>query len=73
VPVKIARSWLQNDFLVPLLDGLDEIEISVRPECVSAINAFIEESKPSGVVVCSRLNEYRWLPKRLKAERSHLP
>ena len=23
-------------------------------------------SKPSGLVVCCRLNEYQWLPKRLK-------
>ena len=38
----------------------------MQPDCVAAINAFIEEFQPSGLVVCCRLNEYRWLPKRLK-------
>ena len=38
----------------------------MQPDCVAAINTFIDESKPSGLVVCCRLNEYRWLPDRLK-------
>jgi hypothetical protein len=66
VPRKIGRYWLNHDYLLPLLDGLDEIEVSMQPECVTAINVFIEEFQPSGLVVCCRLNEYRWLPKRLK-------
>jgi hypothetical protein len=66
VPRKIALFWLQHHYLLPLLDGLDEVEISMQPECVTAINAFVEEIQPSGLVVCCRLNEYRWLPKRLK-------
>ena len=66
VPRKIAYFWLQHDYLLPLLDGLDEIETVMQPDCVAAINAFIEEFRPSGLVVCCRLNEYRWLPKRLK-------
>jgi hypothetical protein len=48
------------------LDGLDEVETMMQRESVAAINAFIEEFKPSGLVVCCRLNEYRWLPQRLK-------
>jgi hypothetical protein len=66
VPVKIARSWLQNDYLVPLLDGLDEVPTALQADCVAAINDFIDGSEPSGIVVCCRLMEYQWLPKRLK-------
>jgi len=66
VPTKIARLWLQNNYLLPLLDGLDEVETTLQPDCVAAVNAFIEEFNPSGLVVCCRLNEYRWLPERLK-------
>jgi hypothetical protein len=66
VPVKIARSWLKNHYLLPLLDGLDEVETTVQPDCVGAINTFIDELNPPGLVVCCRLNEYRWLPERLK-------
>jgi predicted NACHT family NTPase len=58
--------WLRRGYLLPLLDGLDELETALQPDCVAAINAFIEEFSPSGLVVCCRLNEYRWLPKRLK-------
>jgi TIR domain/NACHT domain len=66
VPRKIGRVWLQNDYLLLLFDGLDEQEAAMQPDCVTAINAFIEEFQPSGLVVCCRLNEYRWLPERLK-------
>jgi hypothetical protein len=66
VPRKIAKSWLQNSYLLPLLDGLDEVETALQPDCVAAINTFIGEFNPSGLVVCCRLNEYRWLPERLK-------
>ena len=66
VPRKIGRSWVQQDYLLPLLDGLDEVPTTLQPDCVAAINTFVEESNPSGFVVCCRLNEYRWLPERLK-------
>jgi hypothetical protein len=66
VPRKIAIFWLQRRYLLPLLDGLDEVDISTQSDCVTAINAFIEQFQPSGLAVCCRLNEYRWLPKRLK-------
>ena len=66
VPGKIARSWLKEGYLLPLLDGLDEVSTALQPDCVTAINAFIDEMIPCGLVVCCRLNEYRWLPKRLK-------
>jgi hypothetical protein len=66
VPRKIGHLWLERGYLLPLLDGLDEIDTVMQPDCVAAINAFIEEFQPCGLVVCCRLNEYRWLPKRLK-------
>ena len=66
MPRKIARFWLDHDYLLPLLDGLDEVPTTLQPDCVTAINAFIEEFNPSGLAVCCRLNDYRWLPERLK-------
>ena len=66
VPRRIALFWIQQNYLLPLLDGLDEVGTTLQPDCVAAINAFIEESNPSGLVVCCRLNEYPWLPERLK-------
>jgi hypothetical protein len=66
VPRKITRSWLKQNYLLPLLDGLDEVKTTMQPDCVAALNAFIDGSNPSGLVVCCRLSEYRWLPERLK-------
>ncbi|MCA9469751.1 MAG: TIR domain-containing protein [Nitrospira sp.] len=63
---EIAASWVKNDYLVPLLDGLDEVPITLQAKCVAAINNFIDECQPSGLVVCCRLMEYQWLPERLK-------
>jgi hypothetical protein len=65
VPIKLTRAWLQKDYLVPLLDGLDEVPTALQPDCVAAINGFIDHSAPSGLVVCCRLMEYQWLPRRL--------
>lgn len=62
----MGGEWIAQDYLVPLLDGLDEVSAAAQSSCVAAINAFIESHKPSGLVVCSRLAEYEWLPKRLK-------
>lgn len=65
IPTKIAQAWLTQDYLVPLLDGLDEVQTSIQSDCVTAINAFIENHKPSGLAVCCRLMEYQWLSERL--------
>jgi hypothetical protein len=66
VPLRVGRNWLQQGYLVPLLDGLDEVQTALQPDCVAAINDFIDVNEPAGVVVCCRLMEYQWLPKRLK-------
>ena len=63
---QISRPWLENNRLLLLLDGLDEVKPENRAACVEAINQFGEEFGLSGLVVCSRLKEYSNLPVRLK-------
>lgn len=41
---KLAAGWIQDDYLLAFLDGLDEIEPILRAHCVTAINKFVEES-----------------------------
>ena len=66
IPTKQGRAWLKESRLLPLLDGLDELQPSARrAACVEAINAFTSEAGPVGIVVCCRLNEYLDLPVRL--------
>ncbi|MBE7553143.1 MAG: hypothetical protein HS126_18880 [Anaerolineales bacterium] len=66
IPQRIGRPWLENNRLLPLLDGLDEVKLADRDDCVKAINQFGMEFGLSGLVVCSRLEEYISLPVRLK-------
>ena len=66
IPKRIGRQWLQNQRLLLLLDGLDEVKAQNRAQCVEAINAFGETYGLCGLTVCSRLREYTNLPTRLK-------
>src|SRR5207248_1253933 len=57
VPRSLSEQWLQAKLLLPLLDGLDEMEASARAACIAAINTYHREHLQS-LVVCSRTNEY---------------
>lgn len=58
IPRKIGEQWLQNHRLLLLLDGLDEVGMDRREECVKAINEFLQETAVPGLVVCCRFKEY---------------
>jgi len=57
VPRSLSQQWLQARQLLPLLDGLDEMEDSARAACIAAINTYHREHLQS-LGVCSRTNEY---------------
>ena len=57
VPQKLSELWIQADLLLPLLDGLDEMEEAIRPVCIAAINTYHREHL-GPLVVCSRTTEY---------------
>lgn len=59
IPKKFGRTWLENDRLILLLDGLDEVSASARDACIIAINNFRKEYGFTGIVVCSRISSYR--------------
>lgn len=59
VSKKLGQEWLNNRQLLPLLDGLDELEPQRQELCVHAINQFLAgEARPLYLVVCSRIEEY---------------
>jgi len=66
VPQKLGRAWVSEDQLIPLLDGLDEVDAADRPACVEAINAFRQERGFVRLAVCCRQAEYQLLPLKLK-------
>ena len=55
----IARKWLQNQLILPMLDGLDEVKSEYQESCIAAINHWLQgDLRPPSVVVCSRKEEY---------------
>jgi DNA polymerase III delta prime subunit len=66
IPAKFTRTWLEENRLSLLLDGLDEVRPVNRSACVKAINTFARDCGLPGVVVTSRLEEYSQLPVRLE-------
>jgi hypothetical protein len=61
----LAKDWVEQRAILPLLDGLDEVAAPHRAACVDAINAYCREHSPEGVVVCSRLAEFRQMDRPL--------
>jgi hypothetical protein len=53
----LSQQWIQTKQLLPLLDGLDEMEASARTACIAAINTYHREHLQP-LVVCSRTDEY---------------
>lgn len=51
----LARTWLEEDAVLPLLDGLDTVPDTDRAECVSQIRQF--RGKCTGIVVSCRTSD----------------
>ena len=58
VPLKIGQRWIQQNKILLLLDGLDEISQAHMAACIAAINVYRKEHGFAKVVVCSRFEEY---------------
>lgn len=67
IPKKIARLWIENDQLLLLLDGLDEVAAEYREACVQVINTFLQDHLVP-LVVCSRIADYDSLNTKLKLQ-----
>jgi hypothetical protein len=68
IPPKIGWSWVNDQQLVLLLDGLDQVSQEYRLKCVKAVNHFHQRYGLIKTVVCSRTVEYEALPVRLKLQ-----
>lgn len=65
IPPEVGRGWITRGQLIALLDGLDEVKIEHRNDCVAAINTFRKEEGLS-LVVCSRIIDYEALTTKLQ-------
>lgn len=62
----LTKIWVEQEQLILLLDGLDEVNAKYRNDCVKALNQFIQRHGLTEVVVCSRIRDYENLSERLK-------
>lgn len=67
IPHKVAQGWVVDDKILPLLDGLDEVQSDSRKACVQGINQFHQEHLVP-LAVCSRIAEYEDLTVHLKLQ-----
>ena len=58
VSQKLSRQWVRDEQILPLLDGLDEMDAASRSACIAAINAYHREHLLVPLVICSRRTEY---------------
>jgi hypothetical protein len=66
IPRRIGRQWLEDDDLILLLDGFDDVPARQRRRCAKVINRFRASRGLSGIVVCSRSEEYAAVGLKLK-------
>lgn len=67
VPKSVGKDWIENQNLLLLLDGLDEVRADRREACVVALNEFHKHYGPE-IVVCSRSRNYELLAERLQLQ-----
>ncbi|MBD2319338.1 NACHT domain-containing protein [Phormidium tenue] len=65
---KIGQMWVENQELLLLLDGLDEIrDLEKRNACMTALN-FFQQEQATEMVVCCRVRDYAEMGHQLKLQ-----
>ncbi len=62
----LSKTWVKDEHLLLLLDGLNEVRPDRQDACVLALNQFIHQHGKTETIVCSRARDYEALSKRLK-------
>lgn len=65
---KKARELVESDEIVPLLDGLDEVDPDSRAGCVKAINAYLTRREFPVLAVCCHSQVYGEIPGHARLE-----
>lgn len=71
VPKQVARVWIEEDALLPLLDGLDEVPSDQREACVEECKRYRDRHLVP-LAVCSRSADYAALTTKLWLQRAIL-
>lgn len=66
IPRALATEWIARDNIIPLLDGLDEVDPAHRAACLEAINTYRSDHGLVPIAVCSRTDDYNELHAKLR-------
>jgi len=67
IPIKTSKLLIDNQQILPLLDGLDELELAQQELCIRAINQWLSlANRPTNIIVCTRLEDYKKCKTKLK-------
>ena len=58
IPYKLGQAWIDNDLVLPLLDGLDRVPQKYRTKCINAINTYRRNHGLVPTVVCCQSSSY---------------
>ena len=72
IPKKVIREWLENQLLLPLIDGFDQVSPQFSEYCLEEINKLLVNFKPKHLVVCSSFEAYKNCYNKLKVNASVL-
>ena len=68
IPLKLGKILVDDNELLPLFDGLDEVSARRRDRCVQAINSFGRNRPVNTIIVSCRREEYEEIPTRLNVK-----
>jgi hypothetical protein len=66
VPRSVGNAWIVKEQILPLLDGLDEVEAEYRDSCARKINTFRQKHVLVPIAVSCRSSDYEALSEKLK-------
>jgi transcriptional regulator with XRE-family HTH domain len=61
----LSKQWIEQDQILPLFDGLDEVDTLYYSSCIEALNIYLQEHGLVPTVICTRRSEYLSQPQRL--------
>ncbi|MEM1168396.1 MAG: hypothetical protein AAGJ08_04770 [Cyanobacteria bacterium P01_H01_bin.35] len=59
IPKKVARNWLENQQVLPLIDGFERVSPELSEYCLEMINKFSVDFQPKHLVICSSFAAYK--------------
>lgn len=60
ISLSTIKLLVNNQLILPLLDGVDELDLGQQELCLRAINQWLSsENRPQNIAVCTKLEDYK--------------